>query len=77
MELSKLLGRKKKTADEESPATTSTAAARGAYEIDEHQLQPREVAERYGVQIDWKNIQGSRGLTTEQVSMKWLMHASD
>lgn len=68
MELIKLLGRKKKTADEESPATTSTAAARGAYEIDEHLLQPREVADRYGVQIDWKNIQGSRGLTTDQVS---------
>lgn len=28
---------------------------------------PEEVAERYNVAVDWKNIGGSKGLTTQQV----------
>lgn len=55
----------KKTAEQAAPAST---AARGAYDIDEHLLSPQEVAERYGVQIDFSNVQGSKGLTTAQVT---------
>lgn len=50
---------------DEQPAVS--AAPRGAYEIDEHLISPRELAERFGTTVDWTNIQGSRGLTTEQV----------
>jgi hypothetical protein len=58
---------KKRTAGEEQPAQATTAAARGAYDIDEHLLSPQEVAERYAVQIDFGNVQGSHGLTSAQV----------
>lgn len=55
--------RKKK--EEAEPKTT--AAARGVYDVDEHHLTPQEVAARFGTQIDWKNVQGSKGLSKEQV----------
>jgi len=61
--------KRKKTADDEAPVS---AAARGTYDIDEHLLSPREVAERFGTQVDWQNIQGSRGLTSAQVgTLTW------
>ncbi|WIA28646.1 hypothetical protein OEZ86_011182 [Tetradesmus obliquus] len=41
--------------------------ARGAYEVDDHMVSPEEVAERYNVTIDWENIGGSKGLTSQQV----------
>jgi hypothetical protein len=30
-------------------------------------VSPEEVAERYNVAVDWKNIGGSKGLTSQQV----------
>lgn len=66
--------------DEEAPAAAIGKAAsqdaavgvRGAYEVDEHTLSPAACAERFGVSIDLKNIQGSRGLTKEQVGAQGL-----
>lgn len=65
---------RKQTADIESGAQSNSAAAgaRGAYEIDEHLLPREEVAAKYGTKIDWKNIQGSQGLSTKQVRAKRL-----
>lgn len=50
-----------------SPAAPPAVGARGQYDIDEHILSPREVAERYGTVVDWKSIQTSKGLTKDQV----------
>jgi hypothetical protein len=33
----------------------------------DHMVSPEEVAERYNVAVDWKNIGGSKGLTSQQV----------
>ncbi|KAF6263646.1 hypothetical protein COO60DRAFT_1698701 [Scenedesmus sp. NREL 46B-D3] len=48
--------------------------ARGAYEVDDHMVTPEEVAERYNVAVDWKNIGGSKGLTTQQVKELQAKH---
>jgi hypothetical protein len=66
------LGRRsKQLASYEEP--TVSAAPRGAYEIDEHQISPQELAQRFGTTVDWSNVQGSRGLTTEQVNIQYLL----
>jgi hypothetical protein len=33
----------------------------------DHMVSPEEVADRYSVAVDWKNIGGSKGLTSQQV----------
>jgi hypothetical protein len=50
-----------------SPEVPTAVQARGDYVVDEHQLSPEEVAGRYGVEVDWKNIGASKGLTSLQV----------
>eukprot|EP00775_Hariotina_reticulata_P010475 gene10475-10633_t len=50
-----------------APEASTTVGARGDYVVDEHQLSPEEVASRYGVVVDWKNIGASKGLTSPQV----------
>lgn len=52
------------TAAAEPPG--SAAVPRGVYTIDEHLLSPREVAERFGTQVDWMNMAASKGLTSQQ-----------
>eukprot|EP00882_Tetradesmus_deserticola_P004148 GHRQ01004382.1.p1 GENE.GHRQ01004382.1~~GHRQ01004382.1.p1 ORF type:complete len:221 (+),score=74.72 GHRQ01004382.1:384-1046(+) len=48
--------------------------ARGAYEVDEHMVSPQEVAQRYNVAVDWKNVGGSKGLTSQQVKELQAKH---
>lgn len=53
--------------DPESGDGPTAVGARGEYCVDEHHLSPREVAERFGTTVDWKNIAASQGLTSQQV----------
>lgn len=48
-------------------AAAEGVTVRGSYDVDEHHLSPQEVCARYGTTVDWHNIQGSTGLTAEQV----------
>lgn len=67
-----LFEKKKSLPDPETGSAPSAVGARGEYTIDEHILSPIEIAERFGTVVDWKNIGGSQGLTSQQVS--WLLH---
>lgn len=40
----------------------------------DHMVSPEEVAERYNVTIDWKNIGGSKGLTSQQVRLDAMLY---
>lgn len=59
--------KKKAVPDPEAGGAPGAVGARGEYTIDEHILSPAEVAERYGTVVDWKNIAGSKGLSSQQV----------
>jgi hypothetical protein len=61
-------GKAKKAAAAEE--ADGAVAERGSYDVDEHMLSPREVAERFGTTIDWGGIGASQGLTTEEVKEK-------
>lgn len=64
-----LFSKKAKADLEAVPEGGAVAHPRGAYELDDHMISPAEVAERYGTVIDWKNIGGSKGLSSQQVNM--------
>ncbi|KAI8473316.1 MAG: hypothetical protein J3K34DRAFT_518987 [Monoraphidium minutum] len=58
----------------EAPAEQGADAAahvgeRGSYLVDEHLLSPQETAAKFGVEIDWSSIAGSKGLTADQVKL--------
>lgn len=59
--------KKKAVPDPEAGSAPSAVGARGEYNIDEHILSPADVADRFGTSVDWKNIGGSQGLTSQQV----------
>jgi hypothetical protein len=52
---------------ENGGAGGAAVQARGAYEVDEHHLSPREVAQRFSTEVDFSNVGGSCGLTSSQV----------
>ena len=56
--------KKKAVPDPEAGSAPGAVGARGEYSIDEHILSPADVAQRFGTEVDWKNIAGSKGLTS-------------
>jgi len=55
---------------DEEPPQEDAGKARGDYDVDDHLLSREDVAERYGVQIDWTNVGASQGLTSGEAEAR-------
>ena len=55
---------------DEEPPQQDAGKARGDYDVDDHLLSREDVAERYGVQIDWTNVGASKGLTSGEAEAR-------